>query len=89
MQSREIDLGVIYILVREEALHADELSEKTGGEGKEGNPHSSGDTSTEGGRLVMMCQLGLSQDKLQAALFCPDQIQGRDLYKEEPLPQTP
>lgn len=35
MQSREIDLGVIYILVREEALQADELSEKTGGEGKE------------------------------------------------------
>ena len=35
MQSREIDLGVIYILVREEALQTDELSEKTGGEGKD------------------------------------------------------
>ena len=89
MQSREIDLGVIYILVREEALQADELSEKTGGEGKEGSPHSSGDTSTGGGRLVMMRQLGLSEDRLQAALFCSGRIQGRDLYKEEPLPQTP
>lgn len=35
MQSREIDLGVIYILVREEVLQADELLEKRGGEGKE------------------------------------------------------
>lgn len=40
MQSREIDLGVIYILVREEALQTDELSEKTGGEGKEEDPQS-------------------------------------------------
>lgn len=39
MQSREIDLGVICILVREEALQTDELSEKTGGEGKEEDPY--------------------------------------------------
>lgn len=34
MQSGEIDLGVIYILVREEVLKADELLEETGGEEK-------------------------------------------------------
>ena len=40
MQSREIDSGVICILVRGEALQTDELSEKTGGEGKEEDPQS-------------------------------------------------
>lgn len=35
MQSRETDLGVIYILVREGVLQADELLEETGGEGQE------------------------------------------------------
>ena len=35
MQSREIDLGVIYILVGEGVLQADELLAKTGGAGQE------------------------------------------------------
>lgn len=35
MQSRETDLGVIYILGREGVRQADELLEETGGEGQE------------------------------------------------------
>lgn len=70
MQSGEIDLGAIYILVRAEALQADE---QTGG-GEEWDP-ASGGTSMEGGRLAATGRRG-----------CTDPGQGVDLYKGEPLP---
>ena len=46
-----------------------------------------GDTSTEGRRLATTCQLGLSEDKPQGALFCTDLCQERDLYQEESYPK--
>lgn len=59
MQSGEIDLRVIYILVREEMLKTDELQEETGGEKKGWKPQSQGNSCTGGERLETRCQLEL------------------------------
>lgn len=67
MQRREIDLGVIYILGREQVLRADELREDRW-RGKAENPVP-GDPAR--GREVTMCQLGLSEDQLHRALVLP------------------
>lgn len=84
MQSREIYLGVIYILVRETVLQADERRQVRG-EGIEFTV--SGDTSTEGERLVLMCRQEHREDKLQRALALQGPGPGRAPIKEEPLPQ--
>lgn len=84
MQSREMYLGVIYILVREKVLQADEKRQVRG----EGIASTVlGDTSTEGGRLVTMCPQAHREDKLQRALVLQRPGRGRAPTKEEPLPQ--
>lgn len=64
MQSREIDLGVIYILVGEGVLQADELLAEDRWRGAGIESTVPGDTAMEGGgRWATMCQPEPSRDR--------------------------